>query len=103
MCSERRTPSSSKIGKRCNREGWQDERMGSIGDVTLVCDVASDTEALDSVPLGPTVGEVGGGRRCNFCGVVGWEVLTGGALACGVEDLGDKPGCNDECGTCVIL
>ena len=38
MCSECRTPSSSRMGKRCNREGWQEERTDSIwaADVTFV-------------------------------------------------------------------
>jgi hypothetical protein len=63
-----------------------------VADATLV--VASDTAELHSVPLGPTDGDVGG-RRCDFCGVVGWEAL----LACGVEDLAGNAGCKGERGT----
>ena len=72
MCSGCRTPSSSRIGKRCKREGWQEERTDSIwtADVTLVWEVASDPEALYSVPLGPVEGETGT-RRFGFCGVDG--------------------------------
>ena len=59
-----------------------------LADATLV--LASDTEALYSVPFGPS-----DGRRCDFCGVVGCE----GPLACGVEDLIDNAGCKVECET----
>src|SRR6266404_4452401 len=100
MCSERRTPSSSRIGKRCKREGWQEERTDSIwaDDATLVWEVASETEALYSVALGPVEGEAGT-RRCAFCGLNGWGVvLMGGALAIGVEDLPDTLRCMDEPG-----
>jgi len=63
MCSERRIPSSSKMGNRCSREGWQEERTDStwLWDATLVD--TSDTEALYSVPFGPTDGDVVGGAR----------------------------------------
>ena len=63
-----------------------------LADATLV--LASDIEALYSVPLGPTDGDVGA-RRCDFCGVVGWE----DPLTCGVEDLVGNAGCGGECGT----
>lgn len=63
-----------------------------LEDATLV--LASDTEALYSVPFGPTDGDVGG-RRCDFCGVVDCE----GLLACGVEDIVDIAGCRGECET----
>ena len=56
----------------------------------------TDDDAVYSVPFGPppgTDGEVGGGRRCDFCGVVG---LEGGLVACGVEDLPVRVGCNGE-------
>jgi len=62
------------MGKRCKREGWQEERTDSIwaADViqTFVWEVASETEALYSVPLGPTEGETGT-RRFDFWGVDG--------------------------------
>jgi hypothetical protein len=65
-------------------------------DVTLVWEVASETEALYSVPLGPAEGETGT-RRFGFCGVDGWGVvLMGRALASGVEDLSNTLGCKDE-------
>jgi len=60
----------------------------------MVWEVASETEALYSVPLGP--GETGT-RRCGFCGVDGWEVvLMVGALASGVVDLPDTLRCRVE-------
>lgn len=99
MCSECRTPSSSRMGKRCKREGWQEARTDPIwaADVTLVWEVASETEALYSVPLGPAEGETGP-RRLGFCGVDGWGVvLMGAALASGVgvKDLPVWLGCRD--------
>ena len=88
------------MGKRCKREGWQEERTDSMwaADVTLVCEVASEGEVLYSLPLGPAEGETGTGtRRFGFCGVDGWGVvLMGKALASGVDDLPETLGCTDE-------
>ena len=90
MCSEpphaTRTPSSSKMDKRCSSEGARTDSIW-LADATLV-EAPSETDdvAVYSVPFGPpgTDGEVGGGRRCDFCGVVGW-------VARGVEEGAGPP------------
>ena len=72
-----------------------------LTDATLVkapSKTDDDSDAVDSVPFGRppgTDGAVGGGRCCDFCGVVSWE---GGLVACGVEDLPVRAGrgCNGE-------